>query len=102
MDKLVRGAAKYHGHYSAISSYISVKKLDEAENLILPIINTDKGKTFRSTLGNNLEFNLLYGLILFERGNYSEVLKYLTPSAPKSMHEKYAISMVKAGNPQKQ
>ncbi len=94
-------AAKYTAIYSAISSYISVKKLDEAENLILPIINTDKGKTFRSTLGNNLEFNLLYGLILFERGNYSEVLKYLTPSAPKSMHEKYAISMVKAGNPQK-
>jgi thiol-disulfide isomerase/thioredoxin len=99
INSIKKEDSKYLAIYTAIYSYTSENRLKEAENLILPIINAGKGKTYRTSSGTNLDFEFLYGLILYKKGNYDEVLQYWTPLIPKSMHEMYAIAMAKAGDP---
>ncbi|MEA5006872.1 MAG: TlpA disulfide reductase family protein [Rikenellaceae bacterium] len=91
--------AKNTAIYSAIHSYISAKRLNEAETLILPFIRTGEEKVYNSTHGNVLNFKSLYVLLLYGQGNYPEALKCMTPHFQKNLHDLYAIALVKAGDP---
>jgi len=99
LNSITGEEAKSTAVYSAIYSYISAKKLNEAETLILPFIRTGEEKIYHSIYGDALDFKSLYVLLLYWQGNYSEALRCMTPTFQKKMHDIYAILLVKAGDP---